>query len=226
MVRAVIFDMFETLVTHFDSMPYFCREIAADMGVEERAIRDTWDGTDHDRTIGRLTLEEVIARILRENGRCDDALFQRIVEKRRQSKVEVFRHLHPEILPMLEALKRRGVKIGLVSNCFSEERGPIRESALFPFFDAAMLSCEQGICKPDEEIFLRCAAALDVPCAACLYVGDGGSRELEVAGKLGMRPLQVAWYLRDEPRQPTRRMAGYVHLEAPMELLSYLENDF
>ncbi|MDE6698901.1 MAG: HAD family hydrolase [Lachnospiraceae bacterium] len=72
----------------------------------------------------------------------------------------------------------------------------MRQSELFPYFDAVLLSCEQGIQKPDEEIFIRCIEQLHVKPEECLYVGDGGSRELETARKLGMTAAQAVWYLR------------------------------
>ena len=97
---------------------------------------------------------------------------------------------------MLSTLKEKGFLIGLISNCFSEEAGVIRQSELFPYFDAVLLSCEQGIQKPDEEIFIRCIEQLSVKPEECLYVGDGGSLELEAARKLGMTAAQAVWYLR------------------------------
>lgn len=95
---------------------------------------------------------------------------------------------------MLTELKRRKILIGLISNTFSEEEMAIRESVLFSYFDAVFLSSEQGVCKPDEEIFHRCMNALFVNAEDCIYVGDGGSCELESTQKLGMKVLQAVWY--------------------------------
>lgn len=36
---------------------------------------------------------------------------------------------------MLSQLKSSGIRVGLISNCFSEEAEVIRESVLFPYFD-------------------------------------------------------------------------------------------
>lgn len=71
------------------------------------------------------------------------------------------------------------------------------ESELFPCFDAIYLSYEQGIQKPDEEIFQRCMNGFSVKAEECIYVGDGGSNELEAARKLGMKVAQAAWYLQE-----------------------------
>ncbi len=38
MIKAVIFDMFETLVTHYESPLYFAEHMAADMGISEEGL--------------------------------------------------------------------------------------------------------------------------------------------------------------------------------------------
>ena len=123
---------------------------------------------------------------------------------------------------MLVRLKEQGVKIGLISNCFSEESIVIRESVLFPYFDAVYLSYEQGVKKPDPEIFLRCVKELGVAAEECIFIGDGGSHELEASGSLGMRPLQAIWYLKEGTLHRIKPMDEYIKLERPMQVFDYL----
>ena len=223
MIRAVIFDMFETLITHYRSPLYFGPQMAEDAGIPEDRFQSLWRPTEHDRTIGKLTLEEVVEKILRENGRYSDKILKKIVEKRIAVKEECFRHLHPEIIPMLSKLKDRGLLVGLISNCFSEEADVIRRSEIFPYFDAVYLSYEQGIQKPDEEIFQRCMDCLLTKAEECVYVGDGGSNELETARNLGMKAVQAAWYLQAGTTQPSRRMHDFSPMERPLDVLKYLD---
>lgn len=98
----------------------------------------------------------------------------------------------------------------------------IRESVLFPYFDAAYMSYEQGVQKPDEEIFRRCMNELGTAPEECLYIGDGGSYELETAEKIGMKALQAAWYLKDDPMQSAQRMEHFQPLNAPSEIFDYI----
>lgn len=221
MIKAVIFDMFETLITHYESPLYFGAQMARDAGVPENAFLELWEPTGVDRTIGRLTLEDALRRILEQSGCYSDELLNWLVEKRKASKRECFHHLHPEILPMLNELKKKGVCIGLISNCFSEEVDVIRNSILYPYFDTAYLSFEQGVQKPDAEIFTRCMARLGVQAPECLYVGDGGSRELEASSALGMRAVQAVWYFKEDA-QSSKRKAGFPQAESPLEILKYL----
>lgn len=222
-VRAVVFDMYETLITHYESPLYFGADMARDAGIPEENFFRLWRDpvVDHARTTGRLTLEELLRRIFADNGRPDDPLIAKLIARRIAVKEDCFRHLHNGIIPLLTALRDRGMQIALISNCYEEEAAVIRTSSLFSFFDQAYLSCEQGLAKPDEEIFRRCMRDLGVLPEECLYVGDGGSCELETAGKLGMLPVQAVWYLR-EGTQPSRRKSGFPWAEHPSDILYYL----
>ena len=67
MIKAVIFDMFETLITHYRSPLYFGTQMAEDAGIRREDFQALWEPTESDRSIGKVTFEEVIAMILREN---------------------------------------------------------------------------------------------------------------------------------------------------------------
>ncbi len=223
MIRAVIFDMFETLITHYQSPLYFGAQMAKDAGIDEEKFQAIWRPTEDDRSIGKVTLEEVLEMILRQNRCYSEEKLQKIVDKRVAAKEECFQHLHPEIIPMLERLREEGIVIGLISNCFSEEAVVIRRSVLFPYFDALYLSYEQGVQKPDEEIFIRCMNALNVKPEECLYVGDGGSHELEAASRIGMNAVQACWYLQEGTTQPTGRKRDFSQLDKPLDILKYIK---
>lgn len=222
MIKAVIFDMYETLITHYESPLYFGAQMAQDAGIPEEDFKKLWRSTESDRAIGKLTLEEALEIVLRSNQCYSEELLNKLAMKRKAAKVECFRHLHSEIIPMLRELQKRGLRIGLISNCFSEEAEVIRESELFPFFDAAYLSYEQGIQKPEKEIFIRCMDCLSVKAEECVYVGDGGSFELETASELGMTAVQAVWYLKEGTTQPSKRNRNFSQVETPLGILELL----
>ena len=222
MIKAVIFDMYETLITLYNSPNYFGPHMAKDAGIPVEKFKEIWSPMEGDRSIGKISLEEILELILRKNNCYSEELLNKLVEKRVWAKAECFKHLHEEIIPMLQALKEQGIKIGLISNCFSEEAKLIRESILFSFFDAAMLSYEQGVKKPDEEIYKRCMKELQVEPKECLYIGDGGSHELEAANGLGLRALQAVWYLKEGTDQPTGRKEEFEQVEKPLDILKYI----
>ena len=222
MIKAVIFDMYETLITHFNSPLYFGTQMSIDAGISEDKFQELWEPTEIDRTIGIMTLEEVLEMVLIKNKCYSKELRDSIVKKRMAAKEECFNHLHPEIIPLLCSLKEKGIMIGLISNCFSEESYVIKKSALFPYFDAVFLSYEQGIQKPDPEIYKRCMNKLTVKADECVYVGDGGSFELEAARELGMNAVQAVWYLQEGTIQPSGRKENFKQIEKPLDVLNYI----
>lgn len=225
MIKAVIFDMFETLITHYESPVYMGRQICEDMGISEQRFREIWNGSDDDRTLGIRTLEDVIEEILRVNNCYSEELFNTIITKRRRSKIECFEHIHREIIPLFQALHEKNIKIGLITNCYFEEKDAIEKSIFMDYFDSVCMSCELGVKKPDVSIFNICMEKLGVEPEECIYVGDGGSYELETARSIGMYPIQAVWYLKDGVNQPSGRKMEFVQAELPMEIIERIVND-
>ena len=223
MIRAVIFDMYETLVTLMTGPRCFSGDMAAIAGADVAAFRAAWRATEDARMLGGMSFETAVRQAMERSGCFSEAAFGRIVGQRRASREIRPERLHPGILPMLTALHERGMQVGLITNCQSEEAEAIRASVLWPYFDAPVLSCEAGVMKPDLAIFRLCMDALGVRPAECLYVGDGGSHELEAARALGMRAVQAAWYLTGDPIQPVGRLAEFPAAATPVELLEHLD---
>jgi len=223
-IRAVIFDMYETLVTQFCSPLYYGTQMAQDLDLSPEAFLPGWRKTEEARATGRQTFEAVMERLMKEHGIYSPERHRQVVEKRIAIQEGCFSRLHPEILPMLRTMKKRGIKIGLITNCFSEEAKLIRESELFPFFDAPCLSWEAGVRKPDPTIYDLCLKKLGIRPENCLYVGDGGSRELETADSLGMQAVQATRYRQKavEKYQATIR-TELLQISEPMQLFSVME---
>ncbi len=219
-MKAVIFDMFETLVTLYSVPQYFGRNIAADLGADIDAFYPLWHETEEARSKGKMSFEEAIRWIGERTHYAYPERIPSAVEKRYAFKRDSLQKAEERIVSLLRELKERGYKIGLISNCFSEEAEAIRASVLAPFFDAMMLSCEQGVQKPEREIFERCLSELAVAPEECLYVGDGGSRELETARSFGMRTLQAGWFVKRQ--QENWKKEGFDAAEEPEEVLTAL----
>lgn len=223
MIKAVIFDMFETLISYHTCPVYFGTQMAEDAGIPVAEFLAKWRATDFDRSTGKITVEEVLEQILKEFGCYSEELLQELVGKRCATIEACLEHKHSEIVPMLQALKSQGISIGLISNCYLEEATRIRKSELFPYFDAVCFSNEQGICKPEKEIYHRCVEALSVQPEECLYVGDGGSRELETAEELGMKAVQATWYLKEGTSQPVGRKPKFEEARRPMDVVEFVK---
>lgn len=64
-----------------------------------------------------------------------------------------------------------------------------RRHQLARLVDEAVFSCEVGAAKPDPVIYREVCQRLGVQARNCVYLGDGGSRELEGALHVGMKPV-------------------------------------
>jgi putative hydrolase of the HAD superfamily len=84
------------------------------------------------------------------------------------------------------------MKIAVLSDCSSETADAWDEMPLTHMVDAALLSWSLGYRKPDSRGYLAAASRLDVHPSECWFVGDGGSRELWGADRVGMRPVWIA----------------------------------
>ena len=223
-IKAAIFDMFETLVTLFVGRTYFGEDIGADAGVDPEAFRKAWHETEYDRSTGKLTIEEGIAKGLKTFGIDDPDLVKTIASHRMDNLKDTFDNIPDDSEKLLIELRKRGIKVGLITNTFSDERDMIRACKLFKYFDATRISYEQGVCKPDTSMYKSIMEEFGVKPEECLYVGDGGSRELFVARELGMKAVQATWFhdLAFEPHIPCPLLDEFPQAKNQLNILEYL----
>jgi putative hydrolase of the HAD superfamily len=102
---------------------------------------------------------------------------------------------------LLEALRERGLKLGLVSNAFDPGwllHRDLEQMGLAERLDFAVFSSEVGKRKPHPAIFERALEALDVDAADAVFVGDRLYEDVHGAGELGMTTVQALWFRADE----------------------------
>ena len=197
-MRAIIFDLFETLVTEWGKPKYLTHDVAIDLDVDPLAFRKEWSELGRDRFLGKYRkAEQAYKAVLdRLDIERDEHFLAKIAEKRKQCKKICFGRIQQNIVDMLSALKYDGYKIGLISNCSPEEIDGLQECALHNYFDAVVLSCDVGMVKPDANIYEQCCSLLEEKAKDCLFVGDGGSDELNGANRIGMTPLRALWFIK------------------------------
>lgn len=99
----------------------------------------------------------------------------------------VRRSLRPETPVTLEALRRRRLRLGVISNITSRRFVPysLAKYGIASYFDAVVNSAEFGWRKPNPCIFLEAARLVGEPPHACAYVGDTISRDVIGARRAG-----------------------------------------
>ncbi len=101
-------------------------------------------------------------------------------------------HLRPEAVPVLWRLRRAGVRLAVVSDCAWELPQIMRALPIDHLLDTKVYSVDVGQAKPHPRMYLTACERLGVEPAGCVFVGDGGSRELTGAQALGMRAIRLA----------------------------------
>jgi HAD superfamily hydrolase (TIGR01549 family) len=206
MVRAVLFDLFETLVTESHTRPPGVSSLAPSLGCDRDAFRREWRVRRPDVTTGRLSFRQAIGDITSALGcPADEATLQQLREHRLRAKAKPFEQIEDHILRMIDDLRCRGLRLGVVSNCIAEDVAAWPHSALAARFDCTVFSFEVGLAKPDREVYREAARRLQVDAAHTWFIGDGENEELSGAEHAGLRPIRATWFLkrwphfRDEP---------------------------
>jgi putative hydrolase of the HAD superfamily len=185
--RAVVFDLFGTLIDDSPPAAYaaFLDETAERLGADPGRFRHVWDRHDVERYTGPI--EDCFRAVCAELGieRFEEALALRL------ERLRGLLAPRPDAVRTLEALRGRGLRLGMISNASSELATLWAESAFAPLFDAVLFSADERMMKPDPRLYERMAALLDVAPADCLYVGDGAYRELQGAEAAGMTPILI-----------------------------------
>ncbi|MBS4211506.1 HAD family hydrolase [Neobacillus rhizophilus] len=96
----------------------------------------------------------------------------------------------PNIISMLEVLKKRRIKLGIITNGKGQfQLDNIRALGIEKFFDTILISEWEGIKKPDPEIFYRALRKLKVLPQESIYVGDHPENDVQAARNLGMKAI-------------------------------------
>jgi putative hydrolase of the HAD superfamily len=103
---------------------------------------------------------------------------------------------------LLDALRARGIKTGVVANSWPDPGRVLRADAealgLLELLDVMVCSEEIGVAKPDPKIFLHALRTIDVEPEAAMFVGDGLVNDVQGAANVGMTTVQALWFVADD----------------------------
>lgn len=197
MFRAVLLDLYNTLVSggHDAERDLVSAHMAAQLGVAPQEFVALFRSTTHRRMAGQLgDLPQTLRLLAAELGArpADDQVLRACATRMRYVAIRLT--ATPDVLDTLAAFRERGWQLGLVSNCAAETPVLWPRQAMAAYFDALGFSSEFGVCKPDPAIYLKVCRDLNVEAADCVFVGDGGSKELPAAAALGMHAIKTVQF--------------------------------
>jgi putative hydrolase of the HAD superfamily len=196
-IRAVTFDVGHTLIEPRDSVGNIYAEIAARHGrpglapaeLDRRflTVLQARGGAVNTRTDWEEIVDDTFAGLISPlpSATFFPELFERFA---RASEWRIY----DDVLPTLEALARRGVRLGIISNWDDRLRPLLAALNLASHFEVAMISAEFGCSKPAREIFDSMAHLLGLPPAEILHVGDSWSADVAGARAAGFQACQIA----------------------------------
>lgn len=191
-LRAVIFDFFGTLTRSIQRGPQHA-EIARNLDCDPEVIRGVLDRTFRSRAKGTFGSAEATLRWVSEQAGGHPRPSQlRAAVPARIDALRADTRLRPDAVSTLRALKQRGLLTAVISDCTHELPAFLPSLPVAGLLDASVFSVEVGYCKPDPRIYLTACDKLGVRTDECVYVGDGGSRELSGAAAVGMTAVRLS----------------------------------
>jgi HAD superfamily hydrolase (TIGR01549 family) len=210
-VRAVLFDLDDTLFDHFHGSRRAleavrrCHECfaAVESAELERSHTRFLDELHAQVMLGRMPLEaareERFRRLFRSAGlEADDELVRVAARAYRDSYREARRAIQgaAALLPLVKARARLGI---VTNNLLEEQQEKLRVCGLDAFVDVLVVSEEAGVAKPDAGIFALALERLGCAAHEAVMVGDSWPVDVVGARAAGIRPI---WFNRHHVPAP------------------------
>jgi putative hydrolase of the HAD superfamily len=216
MPDAYLLDLYDTLA-HGDWYTWTA-ELATMAGATERQLAEGFHRTQMERNTGAYASpEEALRGVLAAAGapEPDDAAIERMLKA--EAAFDDSIELHEDAVPTIRALRERGAKLALVSNCSNTTRGIVDRLRFDDLFDAVILSFEVKVRKPDAGIYQAALDAIDTKPADAVFVDDqteycDGARALGIDTRLIIRE---AW----APIEEFTETNGHTPIASLAELL-------
>ncbi|MDE2869182.1 MAG: HAD-IA family hydrolase [Chloroflexota bacterium] len=193
-VRAVVFDLFNTLTAPVDDVDFRAsvRAMGWAAGVDPDAFTRGWFDVWRQQLDGTLgTSEAGVRRVCEAMGaEVAQARIGRAVEVRLEFSRQALRP-RGDAVATLRHVRRMGVRTALLSNCTADVPDLWPSLPYAELIDEPLFSCAEGLVKPHPGLYQRACERLGVGPAACIYVGDGDDHELTGAARAGMRAVLI-----------------------------------
>lgn len=122
---------------------------------------------------------------------------------------------YPETMEALEMLKKKGVKIAIVSNTFTQSvDGLLEKFGMDKLFDAVCFSCDIGSLKTDPGLIQAALDKLGVTKEETVLVGDSLETDIAGAEKAGVTPVLID---RKDTRNYTNKIKSLLEVEQFLE---------
>jgi putative hydrolase of the HAD superfamily len=194
---AVLFDAADTLFTTRGSVGEIYHSVAVQYGTSASADEIQAAFIRQFRHSGPLSTndekqwwKDVVHRVFSDVGmvRDFDRFFDEVYEKFRGAQGW---HLFAETREVLEELRRKSLKLGVISNFDSRLYSVLNDLNIRKYFDSVTISSETGYAKPQPEIFEAAVQAIGVPAERILFAGDSLVDDYQAGRNAGLEAFLV-----------------------------------
>jgi putative hydrolase of the HAD superfamily len=212
-IRAVLFDWGDTLMRFaYDPELVSAGHRAGLAAIGRDDVPEADAVTEHFReryepffwvpgTVEELEYPGLVRELLAEFGiEPSDEELDRFLEAEHAAWAPA-RQLGATSLALLDALRDRGLKVGLVSNAFDPGwllHEDLARMGLGERLDVAVFSSEVGKRKPHPAIFEAALERLGVEPERALFVGDRRYEDVRGSKEAGMTAVLALWFRADE----------------------------
>jgi putative hydrolase of the HAD superfamily len=188
-IRAVIFDLDNTLVDFVEAKIKACRAVINRIGCgDANELLNYFLRWRHG-----FESHENIADYLKDKGVYSDELYKECCEIYDNVKLENIT-LYPGIKNVLSNLKQRGIKLAVVTDAENGHAiSRLQKTDLLKYFDVIVSADVTGKRKPEPDSLLLALKKLGVEAEEAAIVGDSLRRDIEAGKKLGMLTVYAAY---------------------------------
>jgi putative hydrolase of the HAD superfamily len=154
-IAAVVFDFFGTLTPGRSPQAQAAARVeqARALGVDAAAFDAALNDSYRERFRGETgDVEQSLALLARRLGFRPSKSARAAAARIRLAAERRFGEPRAEAVALLQALRQRGLQVGLISDCSAELPIYFAELAIAPLVDAAVFSCLTGTLKPDPHL--------------------------------------------------------------------------
>ncbi|HEX8253475.1 MAG TPA: HAD family hydrolase [Thermoanaerobaculia bacterium] len=213
MLKAIAFDLWETLIT--DTPDLSRRQEELRLARMEEILREGGHGAVADRIEHayralwqrcqalywssdvdvpcRRQIEHFLEELQLDHASFDEGVLAALEDAYAHAAVEVLPAIVEGADDVLAAVKSRGLAVGLISNTGRTPgyalRRILNELGLASSIDVMVFSNEHGACKPQPSIFEELRRGLDVAYDELVFVGDNLYADVHGAQRCGMRAV-------------------------------------
>ena len=152
----------------------------------EKRIRDSIVGTDMTFEAFTAKMAEFRAMGMREDLAAFDYFGLKKAPWPRDTE-----YPYPDAEAVLRTLQARGYRMGIIANQSPGSEKRLAKFGLLPFFEVVCASAEEGIAKPDPEIFRRALTRAGCAPADAVMIGDRTDNDIAPAKTLGMQTVLI-----------------------------------